>query len=383
MQWRMLGPPLPVGVDDAGRRLRPGQPARRARRAGTTCSPTCPCTYPPRRVTLTVNYRTPAEIMEVANRLLPAAAPGVEPARPVRSTGAHPEVVAVGADELRRAAAADAARAALAAGRHGRGDRAASSSTRRSSPRSPTRGAVADDAEAHRRADRGARPASTPRASSSTTSSWSSRRASSRPTRPGLRLLYVVLTRATPRSWSSCTPSRCPRRSSLGAAARSWAHDLTTAHPRLQSDLTAADVAWDLEPLVDGRGAERRRRAARRRRRAGADALGVVPRPDRRARRRRARRAHAASSPRSASSIGRAGSYAGLRFAVDTADPERGALMARVEERATAISNELLFFELEWAGVARRAGRRARSPTTGSRSAATTSRRPAATGRTC
>ena len=29
----------------------------------------------------------------------------------------------------------------------------------------------------------------------------------------------------------------------------------TTSDP-LQSDLTAVDVAWDLEPLVDGRGAE-------------------------------------------------------------------------------------------------------------------------------
>ena len=57
--------------------------------------------------------------------------------------------------------------------------------------------------------------------------------------------------------------------------------------------------------------------------------------------------------------VGRAGSYAGLRFAVDTADPATGALMARVEERGTAINNELLFFELEWAEVARRARRRA------------------------
>jgi oligoendopeptidase F len=47
--------------------------------------------------------------------------------------------------------------------------------------------------------------------------------------------------------------------------------------------------------------------------------------------------------------MGKAGSYAGLRFAVDVTDPSRGALLARVEERATAITNDLLFFELEWA----------------------------------
>jgi DNA helicase IV len=58
---------------------------------------------------LTVNYRTPSEIMDVANRLLPAAAPGVEPARPVRSTGAFPEVLAVAPGDLVRRAA-DAAR---------------------------------------------------------------------------------------------------------------------------------------------------------------------------------------------------------------------------------------------------------------------------------
>jgi DNA helicase IV len=43
--------------------------------------------------------------MDVANRLLPAAAPGVEPARPVRSTGAHPEVLPVAPHELVRTAA--------------------------------------------------------------------------------------------------------------------------------------------------------------------------------------------------------------------------------------------------------------------------------------
>ena len=49
--------------------------------------------------------------------------------------------------------------------------------------------------------------------------------------------------------------------------------------------------------------------------------------------------------------VGRAGNYAALRFAVDTADPGRGALMQRVQERATAIQTELLFFELEWAAL--------------------------------
>ena len=115
------------------------------------------------------------------------------------------------------------------------------------------------------------------------------------------------------------------------------------------ANLTAADVAWDLEPLVDGRGAE------------GVDALL----DDAEA------RAHALASYRGrvaeldvaglvelmhelaiiGEMAGRAGSYAGLKFAVDTADPATGALMARTEERGTAINNEIIFFELEWAAV--------------------------------
>lgn len=49
--------------------------------------------------------------------------------------------------------------------------------------------------------------------------------------------------------------------------------------------------------------------------------------------------------------IDRAGAFAYLRFATDTADPSRGALLQTVEERSTAIATELLFVELEWAAV--------------------------------
>src|ERR1019366_3547315 len=49
--------------------------------------------------------------------------------------------------------------------------------------------------------------------------------------------------------------------------------------------------------------------------------------------------------------VGRAGSYASLRFSPDTADPPRGALLQHVQERATEIETELVFFELEWASL--------------------------------
>ena len=40
-----------------------------------------------------------------------------------------------------------------------------------------------------------------------------------------------------------------------------------------------------------------------------------------------------------------------LRFAVDTSDPANGALMQRVQERVTAITTQLIWFELEWAAI--------------------------------
>ncbi len=49
--------------------------------------------------------------------------------------------------------------------------------------------------------------------------------------------------------------------------------------------------------------------------------------------------------------VGRAGSYVSLQFAIDTADPARGARLQRVQERATALETRLLFFELEWAAL--------------------------------
>jgi oligoendopeptidase F len=117
------------------------------------------------------------------------------------------------------------------------------------------------------------------------------------------------------------------------------------------ADLTAADVAWDLETLLDvpdgapgAAGVDALLDAAERR----TDALGEY-----RGRLGELDAAGLADLMHELATIGeligRAGSYAGLRFAVDTSDPANGALMARTEERATAISNELIFVELEWA----------------------------------
>jgi oligoendopeptidase F len=107
-------------------------------------------------------------------------------------------------------------------------------------------------------------------------------------------------------------------------------------------------VSWDLDPLVDGdgeAGALRLLDEADARASAFADAhAGRVEVFDP-----AGLRDAMAELAAIAELAGRAGSYAMLRFAVDTADPERGALLQRVQERGTAIETKLLFFDLEWA----------------------------------
>src|SRR5207237_6255527 len=52
-----------------------------------------------RRAELTVNYRTPAEIMEVATAVLASAAPGVVPPRSMREEGVAPWAVQTRSEE--------------------------------------------------------------------------------------------------------------------------------------------------------------------------------------------------------------------------------------------------------------------------------------------
>jgi oligoendopeptidase F len=109
-------------------------------------------------------------------------------------------------------------------------------------------------------------------------------------------------------------------------------------------------TAWDLEPLVDGRGADGARAQlseARERARALAERhAGKVGQLDR-----DGLLAAMRELGEIQELIGRAGTYAGLRFSCDTADPQNGALMQEVQERATEIETTLLFFELEWAAL--------------------------------
>lgn len=49
--------------------------------------------------------------------------------------------------------------------------------------------------------------------------------------------------------------------------------------------------------------------------------------------------------------LGRLGAYAFLLFSVATGDEKRSAFMARINELTTTVTNDLLFFELEWAAL--------------------------------
>ena len=115
MQWRMLARRCPSGsmtlVGDFGQASRAGsarswddvlQHATNGSSNGATeRTPRAPS----RQVTLSVNYRTPAEIMELAHRVLAAAAPEVAPTRAVRGTGIAPVFMATTPGELIETAA--------------------------------------------------------------------------------------------------------------------------------------------------------------------------------------------------------------------------------------------------------------------------------------
>jgi oligoendopeptidase F len=114
--------------------------------------------------------------------------------------------------------------------------------------------------------------------------------------------------------------------------------------PELQS------TEWDLDPLVEGRGADGvRELMAESDELAGSFAeryqgrIGELDGPGLVEAMREMERLYEL--------VDRAASFAYLRFSTDTADPERGALLQFVQERGTAIETKVLFLELEWAAL--------------------------------
>jgi oligoendopeptidase F len=115
-------------------------------------------------------------------------------------------------------------------------------------------------------------------------------------------------------------------------------------------DAELEQTAWDLEPLVDGRGQDGARaqlaQALDRSQAFAASYAGRVAELDSGSLEQAMLELAAIQEL-----VGRAGTYAALQFSVDTADPAAGALMQEVQERGTEIETTLLFFELEWAAL--------------------------------
>jgi len=116
------------------------------------------------------------------------------------------------------------------------------------------------------------------------------------------------------------------------------------------TDLELQETAWDLEPLVEGEGpegVESRLNDALARGQAFAERyagkLGELDGGGLTAAMRELAGIYEL--------IGRAGTYAALRFSADTADPANGALLQKAQEQGTAIETTLLFFDLEWAAL--------------------------------
>ena len=114
------------------------------------------------------------------------------------------------------------------------------------------------------------------------------------------------------------------------------------------SDQLATDVAWDLEPLLGETGSvdsllAEAAEAAEKFSEKYRGRIAYLSAPD------LAEAMHALAQI--SDGVGRVGSYVGLKFSVDTTNPEFGAQMANADEKSTEISNTLLFVELEWAAA--------------------------------
>jgi oligoendopeptidase F len=117
------------------------------------------------------------------------------------------------------------------------------------------------------------------------------------------------------------------------------------------TELTGAEeVAWDLSDLFEGPDdpkleaevaeAESAGEAFRSRYHGGVSRLEPAELAE-----------AVAERERIESQLDRALAFAHLRFATNMADSARGALLARLQERAAALETKLLFFGLEWAAV--------------------------------
>jgi oligoendopeptidase F len=125
---------------------------------------------------------------------------------------------------------------------------------------------------------------------------------------------------------------------------------MATEPASLLADPELQQTEWDLDPLVNGRGADGVRERLDR---AEELATSFAERYQGKVSELDAEGLLAAMQTfvEMYEEVDRGASYAYLRFSTDTADPERGALLQFVQERGTAIETKVLFFELEWAAL--------------------------------
>lgn len=139
--------------------------------------------------------------------------------------------------------------------------------------------------------------------------------------------------------------------SPLNSAAWPRRDSRRTYLPPVDSISAHADLPrWDLEPLVSGGGPEAARGLLEE---AEGEAEGFAESYRGRVESLDGEELAEALERlgRISDSIGRAGSYAALGYAVASDDQEKGALLAEVQERGARIQTALLFFELEWASL--------------------------------
>ena len=138
-------------------------------------------------------------------------------------------------------------------------------------------------------------------------------------------------------------PCETPERRRPIGTTRCQTRYMTTLDPT-PSDLTAADVAWDIDSILEGRSADEIFDEAEAKATDVTSLRGRVGELD---------AGELADAMHEIAEIldlvSRAGYHPMLSFSTDTGDPARGAAMAHADERSTRINTMLLFFELEWA----------------------------------
>ncbi len=122
---------------------------------------------------------------------------------------------------------------------------------------------------------------------------------------------------------------------------------MTALDDTSSADLTAADVAWDIDSIIPAGSSTEELYEEAERLATGLEAL-----------RGRVGTLAAGELAEAMTTLGqiedrlsRASNHAQLAFSTDTADPARGAAIALNQQRSTEIRAKLIFFELEWAAA--------------------------------